>query len=180
MKTKINKKLFFILLAIILIAIFCISVSQKTLQNDTFYTIKIGEHIIENGGIDMLDPFSWHQNLEYTYPHWLYDVIIYLIYQIGGMTGIYIATCLFSIILGTVLFLTNTKLSKNKVLSFVITIGAMYMLRNYIAARAQLVTFILFTLEIFCIEQYLNTGKKRYATGLIIISILVANLHVAV
>lgn len=180
MKTKINKKLFFILLAIILIAIFCISVSQKTLQNDTFYTIKIGEHIIENGGIDMLDPFSWHQNLEYTYPHWLYDVIIYLIYQIGGMTGIYISTCLFSIILGTVLFLTNTKLSKNKVISFIITIGAMYMLRNYIAARAQLVTFILFTLEIFCIEQYLNTGKKRYATGLIIISILVANLHVAV
>ena len=180
MKTKINKKLFFTLLAIILIAIFSISVSQKTLQNDTFYTIKIGEHIIESGGIDMLDPFSWHQNLEYTYPHWLYDVMIYLIYQIGGMTGIYISTCLFAIILGITLFFTNIKLGKNKVISFVITIGAMYMLRDYIAARAQLVTFILFVLEILCIEQYLNTRKKRYAIGLIIISILVANLHVAV
>lgn len=180
MKTKINKKLFFILLAIILIAIFCVSVSQKTLQNDTFYTIKIGEHIIENGGIDMLDPFSWHENLEYTYPHWLYDVMIYLIYQIGGMTGIYVSTCLFAIILGIVLFFTNTKLGKNKVISFVVTIGAMYMLRDYIAARAQLVTFTLFTLEILCIEQYLNTGKKRYGIGLIIISILIANLHAAV
>ena len=180
MKTKINKKLFFVLLAIILIAIFSISVSQKTLQNDTFYTIKIGEHIIENGEIDMLDPFSWHENLEYTYPHWLYDVMIYLIYQLGGMNGIYVSTCLFAIILGVALFLTNTKLSKNKVISFVVTIGAMYMLRDYIAARAQLVTFILFTLEILCIEQYLNTEKKRYGIGLIIISILIANLHVAV
>ena len=64
-----NKKKIFNILAIILIAIFCISLSPKTLQNDTFYTIKIGEHIIQNKEIDMVDPFSWHENLEYTYPH---------------------------------------------------------------------------------------------------------------
>ena len=180
METKINKKLFFTLIAIILIAIFSISVSQKNLQNDTFYTIKIGEHIIENGGIDGLDPFSWHQNLEYTYPHWLYDVMIYLIYQLGGMNGIYVSTCLFAIILGIVLFFTNTKLGKNKVISFVVTIGAMYMLRDYIAARAQLITYILLVLEVLSIEQYLDTGKKRYGLTLLIISILIANLHVAV
>lgn len=43
-------------MAIILIAIFCIALSPITLQNDTFYTIKIGEHIMQNG-IDMQDPF---------------------------------------------------------------------------------------------------------------------------
>jgi len=56
----------FNILAILLIAIFCFSISPKTLQNDTFYTIKIGEHILENG-IDMKDPFSFH-DLKYTYP----------------------------------------------------------------------------------------------------------------
>ena len=80
---KINKyNIRFNIIAILLIAIFCFAVSPVTLQNDTFYTIKIGEHIIHNG-IDMHDPFSFH-NLEYTYPHWLYDVGIYLIYSIGG------------------------------------------------------------------------------------------------
>ena len=72
----------FNIMAILLIAIFCFSISPITLQNDTFYTIKIGEHIIQNG-IDMHDPFSFH-DLKYTYPHWLYDVMIYLIYNIGG------------------------------------------------------------------------------------------------
>ena len=48
MKEKINKKICFEILAIVLIAIFCISITPKTLQNDTFYTIKIGEHIIQN------------------------------------------------------------------------------------------------------------------------------------
>ena len=180
MKKEVNKKVFFEILAIILIALFCISLTPKTLQNDTFYTIKIGEHIIQEKGIDMKDPFSWHKNLEYTYPHWLYDIMIYLIYNIGGMTGIYISTCIFSIILGITIYKVNEKLVKNKVLSFVITIGAMYLLKGYITARAQLVTFILFELELFCIERLLDTCKKRYGIGLIIISILMANLHVAV
>ena len=178
MKNK--KKICFEIMSIVLIAIFCISLTPKTLQNDTFYTIKIGEHIIENGGIDMMDPFSWHEGLEYTYPHWLYDVVIYLIYSIGGMQGIYISTCIFSILLGIAIFETNSKLTKNKCLSFVITLGAMYLLKDYIAARAQLVTFILFTIQLYFMEKLVDTSKKRYGIGLIIISILIANLHVAV
>ena len=178
MKNK--KKVCFEIMAIVLIAIFCISLAPKTLQNDTFYTIKIGEHILENGGIDMMDPFSWHEGLEYTYPHWLYDVMIYLIYSAGGMLGIYISTCVFSVLLGIAIFEINSRLTKNKVLSFVITLGAMYLLKDYIAARAQLVTFILFTLQLYLMEKLVNTSKKRYGIGLIIISILIANLHVAV
>ena len=115
-------------MAIILIAIFCISISPKTLQNDTFYTIKIGEHIIQNKGIDMKDPFSWHEGLEYTYPHWLYDVIIYEIYSIGGMTGIYISTCVFAVILGIAIFESNSKLVKNKSVSFFMTLVVMCLL----------------------------------------------------
>ena len=178
-KREINKNnIRFNILAIILIAIFCFAISPITLQNDTFYTIKIGEHILENG-IDMRDPFSYH-DLEYTYPHWLYDVGIYLIYSIGGQVGIYISTVVLAIILGILLYATNTKLMKNKITSFVITIGAMYLLKDFIAARAQLVTFILFVLTIYFIEIFLETKKKRYAIGLILIPIGIANLHLAV
>ena len=175
-----NKKICFEIMAIVLIAIFCISLTPKTLQNDTFYTIKIGEHITQNGGIDMMDPFSWHEGLEYTYPHWLYDVMIYLIYSAGGMLGIYISTCVFSVLLGIAIFETNSKLLKNKFLSFIITLGAMYLLKDYITARAQLVTFILFTIQLYFMEKLVDTSKKRYGIGLILIAILIANLHVAV
>lgn len=168
------------IILILLIAIFCISISPKTLQNDTFYTISIGKHIIEEKQIDMKDPFSWHENLPYTYPHWLYDVIIYLIYNAGGMEGIYISTCIFCAILGIVLYKTNSKISGNKYISFIIAILSIYILRGFIAARAQLVTFILFVLTLYFIEQFLKTKKKRYAIGLIAIPILIANLHTAV
>lgn len=168
----------FSIIAVISIIIFAFAVSPKTLQNDTFYTIKIGEYILENG-ITMQDPFSWH-NLSYTFPHWAYDVMIYLIYSIGGHLGIYISTIVFAMILGLLIFFMNDKFTKNKPVSLVLTIAELFMLQGYIAARAQLFTFILFVLEVLCIEGFLESGKKRYVFGLVIIPILIANFHVAV
>ena len=178
-QSKIKAGTKFTIMAVILIAIFCFALTPVTLQNDTYYTIKIGEHIVNNG-IDMQDPFSWHENLPYTYPHWLYDLITYLIYNLFGMTGIYVTTCILSITLGLSVYAVNRKLCKNQLFSFLITIGVMYLIRGYIAARAQLVTFILFIWTIYLIEKFLETKKKRYAVGLILIPILIANMHAAV
>lgn len=89
----------------------------------------------------MQDPFSWHENLAYTYPHWAYDVITYFIYNSFGMTGIYVTTCILSAILGISIYLVNTKLAKNQILSFLITIGVMYLIRGYIAARGAISNF---------------------------------------
>ena len=169
----------FHLFAIFLIIILAFSLSPVALQNDTFYTIKIGELILQNG-IDMQDHFSWHENLPYTYPHWTYDVGVYYIYNLFGMTGIYISTVILACILGVCIYWTNYKISKNEKVSLIVSFGVMYLLKDFIAARAQLVTFILFTLTILFIEQFIETRKKRYLAVLVIIPILIANLHVAV
>ena len=170
----------FNILAIVAIVLFSAVLAPITFQNDTFYTIKIGEHILQTGNVDMQDPFSWHEGLPYTYPHWLYDIMIYLFYNIGGFTGIFISTVVLSSILGVVIYITNNKISKNNLISFVITLGTMYMMKDYIAARAQLVTFILFELGILCMENFLDSKKIRYGIGILVIGILIANIHAAV
>ena len=179
-------KMKFNVLAIFCILIFSFALTPVTFQNDTYYTIKIGEHIVQTGQIDMQDPFSWHEDLPYTYNHWLYDVSTYLVYNlgenigIGGFCALYIATIILSMILGIVLYYVSCKLCKNQVVAFLVSMATMYLLKNFIAARAQLVTFILFALTILFIEQFISTRKKRYAIYLIIIPILIANLHCAV
>ncbi len=169
----------FSIIAIILIVIFCVAISPITLQNDTYYTIKIGEHI-QNNGIDMKDPFSWHEGLNYTYPHWLYDLLTFKIYETFGFTGIYVTTCILTSVLGILIYFVNSKLSKNNVISLIVTIGALYLIIGYITARAQLVTFILFILEVYFIEKFIENKKMRYGLGLFIIALLIANLHTAV
>lgn len=175
-----NKNILFIIFAVFAIITFAIAVSPVELQNDTFYTIKIGKYIIDNG-IDMMDHFSWHNSLPYTYPHWLYDVCIYLIYNIADFTGIYVSTIILAIILGLLIFLINRNINKTNFISFLISIGSLYLIKDYIAARAQLVTFILFILAIFCIEKFMQGNRKKlYGTVIIFISLLIANIHVAV
>ena len=182
LNAKDNKylKVAFNIIAIFCITIFCMSLVPKSFQNDTFYTIKTGQLIRENG-IDYKDHFSWHENLPYMYPHWAYDVIISLIFDFaGGYTGLYISTIILSIILGVLLYFTNKKISKNQVVSFVITLGQMYMMKEYIAARAQLVTFILFVATILLIVKFLEKPKWWHTALLIIIPIIIANIHSAV
>lgn len=192
MNTKVNKilKFFIEIFFVFTIVMFAWSLTPKTFQNDTFYTIKIGE-VIENTtekptdflpwnkGLDMKDHFSYH-NLPYTYPHWLYDLLTYKIYKVHGVAGIYNATCVLAIVLGLLIYLINIKLNKNHNLSYLVTIGTLYCLKHFIAARAQLATFILFIIAIFFIEMFIRKKNKIYAIGLIFISTLIANMHCAV
>ena len=111
------------------IILYAIAIAPKTLQNDTYYTIPIGEYISQNGIWNLTeDIFSWHE-LPYTYPHWLYDLMMYYIYNIGGHLAIYISTMVFTAILGMSIYLSSSKFSKNRVISFIITILAMYMMK---------------------------------------------------
>ena len=165
---------------IVILFILAASIAPKVLQNDTFYTIKIGEYIYNNGIANLTeDVYSWH-DLAYTYPHWLYDLIMFLIFNAFGHFGIYVSTMVLYGLLGTMIYLFAKNKSNNRVVSAIVAIFAVYMLEPYMAARAQSATYILFIWAIFCIEKYLATYKKRYLVPLIVIPILITNLHCAV
>ncbi len=174
-----DKKIVFGLMAIILIVIFAFSITPRQLQNDIFYTIKIGD-LIQKNGIDGIDHFSWHEGLPYTYPHWLYDVGMSFLYNLGGFNAIYISTCVFSCVLGICIYLINSKITKNELIAFAVTIAVLYLIKGYITARAQLVTFILFILLVYNIERFIENKKVINAFALLLIQTLIANLHVAV
>ena len=50
------------------IVIFTMSLVNRTMQNDTFFYIPIGERVLETQTIDGIDHWSFHENLRFTYP----------------------------------------------------------------------------------------------------------------
>lgn len=178
-KLEPNKQKIFGVIALILIAVFAFSITPKHMQNDIFYTVTIGKYIRENG-IDRIDHFSIHEGLPYEYPHWLYDVGMSFIYDINGFDSIYISTCIFTIILGISIYLVISNLNKTKFLSFIVTIAVLYLIKGYITARAQLVTFILFIWLVYNIEKFIENKKLINVIMIFCIHLLIANLHVAV
>lgn len=173
------KKNIYKIITIITIIIVCILSAKKALQNDTLYTIKLGESILKNG-IDFIDHFSWHSNLPYTYPHWLYNIIIYIIYSINGFKSLYIYNIISFITLAITFYFVNLKINKNEGVISTICILFGIMISAFIVVRAQTITYILFLLEILFIKLFLDSGKNRYGVCLLLIAILICNIHSAV
>ena len=79
---------------------------------------------------ERIEPFAWVDGLIYTYPHWLLDVIFYIIYNTFDFTGIYVFTVLIAIIIYLLIYYTNIKVSKNHIISAVITIISIYLFQR--------------------------------------------------
>lgn len=105
------------ILIILLIILFVVSIVPKTFQNDTFYTVTIGEDILRYG-FDGIDHYSWHDNLSYTSPHWLFDVINYTIFNSYGFEGLYVGVCILAVATILILYWILKKNNVNKVTAF--------------------------------------------------------------
>lgn len=167
------------IILIVLLILFTVSNVEKTFQNDTFFDIPIGKYVIENG-IDMMDHFTWHSDLTYTYSHWLFGVIEAFLYDIFGFEAIYVLVLIIASLTAVAIFMILNKMKNNKILSFLITVLAIGIGSHAFAARAQLITFLLFIMEFYFIEKLVETNKTRYMIALIIIPTIIANVHASV
>lgn len=172
---KKNKKLYIIFT--ILIVILTVGIVEKTMQNDTFFTIAIARDMIERGGLDGIDHLTQHEGLNFTHSGWIFDLIIYGAYSLLDFLGIYIITILVSIVIFLVLFNIFLKEENNIVLSFIFTIFSMFIAKNVLAARGQIFSFLIFVIELYAIVGLERTGKKRYIVSLLILPIILANTH---
>ena len=169
------------IVSIIILIILCIAFCDISLSNsnDTFYLIKLGESISKNG-IDMIDHFSWISALPYSYPHWLYSIFLFLIYNNFGYYGIYISTVICFITLILVIYFVNRKINKDSFLALVISIISIVPLSLFAYPRAQLISIIIMVLEIYFISQLINNGSKKYIVFLAICSLVIANVHATI
>lgn len=172
-----NKK--FRILILISIICLCVVCTRKYFENDTFYMIKLGDYIYHNG-IDMMDHFSFISNLGYTYPHWLYDLLLYLIYSNFGYFGIYISNILFFILLIISYYYICLKTIRNEFISGFSSFALILILSSFVSARAQLISITLFLWEVYFINKLNDTGKKKYMFYLFIICVLLANVHATI
>lgn len=167
------------------LVIFCLIVLPALLlfnpgiENDTFWLVKMGQHIT-NEGLPATEPLTYHEGLNIIVQQWLTSVIFYKIYLYTGMAGLILFTATMFVILLLLLYLIfylMTRGNRN------ISIGMIFIVIGFLSLfsmpRPQIVSYILFALEILVLEKYIETKKTHYLIALPIISILMVNLHAA-
>ena len=178
-----SKRLNLLFCLLALIAGLCLV--SKTFQNDTYYSIAIGENI-QSLGVDGTEHFTWLPIDEYTYPHWLFDFILSKAYDLGDFQGVYFLTMLFAALLGLALYLVNRALLKKhlkrpKSLALIFSIIQLLLLgSDFLAARAQILSYSCFVLEYFLLESF--TRKPRISTAVLLFldAVFIFNIHAGV
>lgn len=176
---KKNKKVY-IILAIFIIFITAVSV-RRVMQNDIFFTIATGREMLANG-YDNMDHLTWHEGLTFYKLRWAFDMIMTLLYNSTGFTGIYIFVMIIAVITMLSLFYILIKQKNNVVLAFIATVCSSLIMAGIgtFTARAQIISYLLLLLEVFFIERLLTTNKKRYYIYLFLISVFIVNFHASV
>lgn len=177
-KVNIKKNIAPILLVIAMV-VSIIILCPKPMQNDTFWSIKVGEKLVKDGTWDV-DTFSMHDGLKYVAHHFFTDVVIYFAYVLGGFTGLYVLEILMALGLAWILYLLNKELCGSKKLSYSMLCIQMVLLTLFISVRAQMISYILFALELLLLEKSRKQDKLKYYIGLGIIPLLLTNFHMGV
>lgn len=171
-----NKEKIRNLIAIILIVIFTFSIVSKSMQNDTFYIIKLGKQICQTG-VDWQDHYAIHKNLEYRYPHWAFDVISFWVYNAFGYQGIHV----FTQILASVFILLIFWNMRRKDISFNVALFASllcaYLMKDTFCTRGQIVSYSIFLLEYMILENFVERPTFFKSIALFMLSLIMANMH---
>ena len=161
-------------LLIIPFILFCIR--NKTPDNDIWFLMNNGRYVLNNG-IPHVDPFTIHEGLHYVMQQWLSSVIFYIVFNMFGKYGLLFFMYIIFILIVIIYYKLCYLLSKNSVLSIVITTIILSFLDVYLVTRPQVFTYIILLLETYSLELYIKKDNWKYLIILPILSILQINLH---
>lgn len=146
---------------------------------DVWWHLRSGEWIMQHGAVPQTDSFSSiGAGKPWTTYSWLFELLIFQLFQRLGLVGIVIYTT------GMVLAATVTlhhlirRLQADFTLAVLFTGAASYGLMRLYSPRPWLFTILFFALELDVLMQARKTGRVRELAWLPVIFALWANLHI--
>jgi hypothetical protein len=172
MKIKFKTQRLF--LFIVLISLFAIT-SRPVLDADFWWHLRAGQIIIANHAIPITDPFSFTVLGNKWIAHeWLSESIIYCIYQLGGLT---LLALIFSGIITTGYYLAYQRSQGQPYIAGFVTVLCAIASAPVWGVRPQMLTFFMFSLFLFLLENYYLTGKFIFIIPMPFLMALWVNLH---
>ena len=164
----------------VMVGVFAFVNTHPIRPHDFWWHMAIGRQIIQTGAIPTVDVYSLTQSgqpyLSYQ-AFWLADILLFLIYNLGGAILIVLAqttliTVTYSLLLGLGWRLTHHL----RAAAFGTLFAAVLGFDNW-NVRPQTFTYLLGTLILVGIYEYRRTGKKAWMTVFPLAMLFWANIH---
>lgn len=148
-------------------------------DNDTWFILSTGREMLKQGTILYENPFISTSGQNIVVQQWLWCLIVYGIYHIGGRIGLYLFTVILEATLVGLGIHVYRKLTKKHIGGEALCVILLLLMNPYLSTRPTLVTQILLILTVFFVEQFIRKNHWRYLIGLVALSVACINLHAA-
>ena len=165
------KRLFAILLGV---AFFAMAV-RETIDPDLWWHLRTGEAILAHG-IPQTDIFSYTvPEHEWVVQQWLTDVVMWLVYRVGGAAGLIIVFA--GLVTATFLLIYKRCAGRPYLAAFTVLLGLLTAALP-IGVRPQMVNIFFLPLFLFILEGYREGKVARKRLYLLpLLTLLWANMH---
>ena len=176
-----NNKRFFLFFLFVFLGFCALFAAQKIISYDVWWHLKTGEWIWHYKTVPHVDPFSYtFKGAEWIDFEWLFQVVIYPIYQLGGFGGMIIFKILIVVLTFVVLLFTCREVDEGKRwLTLTILFVALLVARGRFFVRPQVISllFLALYLYIFTLHQGDKITTRQLILFLIPAHILWTNFH---
>jgi hypothetical protein len=163
-----------LLICILFVAIFVMAVRVPA-DSDTWWHLKSGQLMVEQGRILLTDPFSYTRGGQPWFDHgWLAQIGIYLLYRAGGFPGLALGL---AALVTSIFVLVYRQSPGSPYLRAFTTLLAAITSSSIWAARPQIVSFSLAAVVYFLLDRYKHRRERKYLYPLPLVVLLWANVH---
>lgn len=161
-----------------------IAVAIKTINtgfpnSDTYFIIDAGKYIVENGTVPTTNPFVIHEGFGVIIQQWLFDVLMYGVYRIGGWTGVFVYSIIILGIAAVAMYRFFGLYSQNKTLKVILLSICIAVGSAFAVARPTSLSFLMCLSVVAVMETYRRNNKWHVLLWLPLISLLTINIHAA-
>lgn len=176
-----REKKIFLFFLVIFFSFCALFAAQKISDPDFWWHLKTGEWIWQHKAIPQADPFSYtFRGVEWINYEWLFQAIIYPIYQLSGFGGLIIFVIICVLLTFLILFFACREVDGgNRWLSITILFMTLLVAWGRFSIRPQIISFLLLALYLYLLilhrEERITT--RQLILFLIPAHILWVNIH---
>lgn len=147
-------------------------------DGDTGYHIRTGEIILQEWRIPTQDPYSFHSPpLQWTAHEWLSEVIMAVVFQISGLTGVVLFFASLLALTHWLLYRSLRARSDDILVCAIVTLLATATSSIHWLARPHAFSLLLTVSWYFCLDRFQNRDQSRLIWCLPLLMLIWVNLH---
>lgn len=176
-KDTLYRTLSFIACGICLLFVLGLTIRPLT-EHNIWTDLSIGREIVTTKTIPQQDTFSFATSgQKWVDENWLYQVVMYLLYSMIGLSGLLIFKGLCITWVAYLYIRLSYKRGFNPAITAVILAASMFIFRDKWLLRAQTFGILFYLIELYCLRQYQATRKNRYLWCFPLLMLVWVNVH---